>query len=118
VDYIRRICATVQELKADLLKDIDRANNRASDADSEAVGLKMKLAAAKSVVALTKSNLDESSSQASEMREALRRAKADIQRLEQSNTALHEKMAALASELKMEVQMKVLLEHGLLNPKP
>ena len=105
--HIRRIFEIIGQLKEKMTNEIDQADQKAREAETEAKSLFIKLAAAKSVVTMTKSSLDESSSQSTEMRAALRRAQEDITKSEQETKVLQEKIETLTSSLNLEVQMKV-----------
>ena len=107
--HTQRISEVIRQLKEKMTTEIDQADKKARDAAAESKSLFMKLAAAKSVVTITKSSLDMSSSQASEMREALRNAQEEITKSEQDTKELQYKIENLTSQLATEIQMKVLL---------
>jgi hypothetical protein len=104
---LEKIISTIAESNRRLADQIQEAAARASAAESQVKSYKMKLGAAKSLIAATKSNLDDYANQTSRLRDDLSKAQDEIVAAEGRNESVLEEMDALKTRLEMEVQLKV-----------
>jgi cell division protein FtsB len=94
-------------MRAELLQQVHAARKASQEATDACKGYKLKLGAAKSVVSLTKGNLDETTTKIGVLRGQLSQAQTEVEGLEQRNMQLSEEVDALKSELYNEIRMKV-----------